>query len=352
MSDAVAILVAVVLLATNAFFVGAEFSLISARRDRLQSLAERGVSRARVVIRAGERLSLMLASAQLGITISSLGLGALAEPAIAQLLVRAFGPVGMPDALLHAVAFVIALAIVTVLHILLGELVPKNVAIAGPERTATWMVPPLVAFTRVMRPGIAALNLLAWGVLRLVGVPRKNELDSAYTPDELANLIADSRSEGLLDQQEHRRLTQTLSTAGQTVADVLVPVDRLTTIPSEPVLADVRQAVARTGFSRFPVRAADGRLVGYLHVKDVLGLAGADARIRVPPETIRRLPQVSVTTKLDDALTTLRRARSHLARVVDTPGTTVGVVALEDLVEEYVGTVRDGTHVLRPRPSW
>src|SRR5262249_7354197 len=142
-------MIALLLLASNAFFVGAEFALISARRDRLDAMATRGGARARTVIRAGEKLPLRLAAAQLGITISSLGLGSLGEPAIARALEWLTEPLGAPDAVVHTVAFVLALGIVTVAHILLGEMVPKNIAIAGPERTALWMVPPLVAFTRV-----------------------------------------------------------------------------------------------------------------------------------------------------------------------------------------------------------
>lgn len=348
MSDAIAVVAALFLLAGNSFFVGAEFSLISARRDRLESMAERGIGRARTVIRAGEHLSMMLAAAQLGITICSLGLGSLGEPAVAHQLERVFTPLGVPAALLHAIAFVIALGIVTVLHILLGEMVPKNIAIAGPERTALWMVPPLVGWTRVMRPVIGLLNWIANHTLLVFRVQPKDELDSAYTPDELANLIAESSSEGLLDQQEHRRLTSTLATVERTVADVLVPMDRLTTVPAEPALDDVERAVAATGFSRFPLRDTGGRLVGYLHVKDVLGLVGEAAETPVSPRNVRPLPQVRSDAKLDEALAALRRSRSHLARAVRADGATLGVVALEDVVEEYVGTVRDATHVVRP----
>ncbi|MDQ4031470.1 MAG: hemolysin family protein [Actinomycetota bacterium] len=341
-----ALLGALLLLAANAFFVGAEFALISARRDRLESMATRGVHRARTVIRAGEKLSLMLAAAQLGITISSLGLGALGEPVVARQLEWLAGPLGIPDAVLHTISFVIALGIVTVAHILLGEMVPKNIAIAGPERTALWMVPPLVAWMRLMRPVIAVLNRIANHVLRAFGVQPRDELDSAYSPDELANLIADSSREGLLDSEEHRRLTQMLSTMARAVADVLVPISSLTTVPAEPVLGDIERAVAQTGFSRFPLcTGADRQLVGYLHVKDVLDLLGRPPDTPVPPGSVRPLPEVQSTAKLDEALALLRRSSSHLARVVRPDGSTAGVVALEDLVEEYVGTVRDATHV-------
>jgi len=342
----VAILVALLLLAANAFFVGAEFALISARRDRLEPMAARGVHRARTVIRAGEKLSLMLAAAQLGITICSLGLGSLGEPVVARQLEWLASSLGMPDTVLHTVSFVVALGIVTVAHIVLGEMVPKNIAIAGPERTALWMVPPLVAWARLTRPVIVVLNWIANHVLRAFGVQPRDELDSAYSPDELANLIADSSREGLLDSQEQRRLTQTLSTRERTVADVLVPIPRLTTVPAEPTVGDIERAVAQTGFSRFPLRAGE-QLVGYLHVKDVLELLGQPPDTSVPPSSVRSLPEVQSTAKLDEALALLRRSRSHLARVAGPDGSTAGVVALEDLVEEYVGTVRDGTHVSR-----
>jgi CBS domain containing-hemolysin-like protein len=351
--SAAVLVVALLLLAGNAFFVGAEFALISARRDRLETMAKRGVQRAATVIRAGQQLPLMLAAAQLGITISSLGLGSLGEPAVAAQLERLTDPLGVPDAVTHTVAFVIALGIVTVAHILLGEMVPKNIAIAGPERTALWMVPPLVAFTRLTRPVIALFSHVARLVVHLFGVQPRDELGSAYSPEELANLIADSSREGLLDSQEQRRLTQTLSTTQRSVDDVLIPISGLTTVPAEPTLGDIERAVAQTGFSRFPLRAdsqgGDSQLVGYLHVKDVLGLLGRPPDTPVPGGIARPLPDVASTAKLGEALALLRRSGSHLARVIGPDAGTKGVVALEDLVEEYVGTVRDATHVVAER---
>ncbi|MGH3826305.1 MAG: hemolysin family protein [Pseudonocardiaceae bacterium] len=339
--------VAAALLAGNAFFVGAEFALISARRDRLEAMAHRGVQRAAAVIQAGRRLPLMLAAAQLGITVSSLGLGSLGEPALAQRLEWLLDPLRVPSAVAHTAALVIALGIVTVAHILLGEMVPKNIAIASPERTALWMVPPLAAFMRVTRPVITLVSWAARLVLRLGGVALREELTSAYSPDELANLIADSRREGLLDSHEHRRLTQTLATMKRTVADVLIPISGLTTIPAEPTLGDLERAVAQTGFSRFPL-CTERQLVGYLHVKDVLELLGEPPDTPVPPGRARPLPELPATAKLDEALALLRRSGAHLARVVGPGGSVEGVVALEDLVEEYVGTVRDATHVQEP----
>ncbi|MEB3371571.1 hemolysin family protein [Saccharopolyspora mangrovi] len=345
MSDGVAMLLGLALLVLNAFFVGAEFSLLSSRRDRLEALLAQGKTRARVVIRASQEGSLMLASAQLGITLCSLGLGRLGEPAVAHQLEIPFSALGIPEPVLHAVAFTIALAIVVVLHVLVGEMVPKNLAIAEPERLALWLVPALVGFVKLARPLIALFNMMANAVLRLLRVEPKDELDTAYTSAELAELLVESRREGLLDQSEHRRLAQTLASAEETVADVLVPLADLTTLPGSPTLGDVEHAVADTGFSRFPVRDDNGNLLGYLHLKDVLELAGHDPSTPIASARVRRLPTVSVDDQLDRALTILRRAGGHLATAVDANGNPVGVVALEDLVEEYVGTVRDTTHV-------
>ncbi|MFS8095892.1 hemolysin family protein [Lentzea alba] len=335
-------LIVVLLLAGNAFFVGAEFAVITARRDRLEALADRGSARARTAIKASQQLPLLIAGAQLGITLCSLGLGAIAEPALASVLEGPLSAVGLPLAVVHGVAFAVALVIVVALHTILGEMVPKNLAIAGPERAAVWLVPVHYGFSRMIAPVLALFTAVGRWVLRRFGVEPVDELESAYTPDELALLIGQSRSEGLLEDSEHRRLRQTLSSAERTVADVVVPLDRLTTVSASPTVGEMEAAVAATGFSRFPVLAESG-LIGYLHVKDVLDLEGASTL--VPRSRVRGLPEVPVDARLDEALAALRRAQSHLARAVGADGAVRGVVALEDLLEEYVGTVRDGTHV-------
>jgi CBS domain containing-hemolysin-like protein len=341
--DLLALLAAIALLGANAFFVGAEFALISARRDRLEAMAAEGTAAAGKVLGAHADLSRMLAASQLGITISSLLLGRLGEPAVAHLIEYPLGWVGLPEAVLHPIAFAISLAIVVVAHILLGEMVPKNIAIAGPERTAIWLVPPFLVFTTVMRPLIELFNVMANGVLRLVGVEPRDELESSFTSGELADLIAESGREGLLADDESRRLTRTLSSAEAAVADVLVPIRELVTLPAEPTVGDVARAVSETGFSRFPVQAPGGGLAGYLHVKDILDLVD-DPDAAVPAPRVRRLPEVPTSVRLDEALAVLRRARAHLGRAVGSRGETVGLVAMEDLLETYVGEVRDATH--------
>jgi CBS domain containing-hemolysin-like protein len=345
MSDWFYIFLVFVLLLANAFFVGAEFSLISSRRDRLEALLEQGNTRAKIVINASKNVSLMLAGAQLGITICSLLLGRLGEPAIAHQLSGFFELLHIPEVLLHPISFAIALAFITILHVLIGEMVPKNLAIAEPERLALWLVPVHVVWVKLANPFIWLLNFIANSALRLVKVEPKDELETAYTSDELAELLSESRREGLLDQSEHQRLSQTLSSVQKTVADVLVPTEQLTTLPCSPTVGDVEKAVSSTGFSRFPVRTDTGELAGYIHVKDVLDQANNDPSSTVPAEKTRSLTELRADSRLDEALSAMRKEGSHLALALDAEGRSVGVVTLEDLVEEYVGTVRDGTHV-------
>src|SRR5215218_870090 len=186
MGDIFGVLLTVLLLAANAFFVGAEFALISARRDRLEALAEQGKRRAVTVIRAGQNLSVMLAGAQLGITICSILLGRVGEPAVAHILEKPFELVGVPDAVLHTVSFVVAITIVVVLHVLLGEMVPKNIAIAGPESAAMLLVPPYLLWVRAARPFIAFYDWCAKLTLRAFGVEAKNELENTVSMIELS----------------------------------------------------------------------------------------------------------------------------------------------------------------------
>jgi CBS domain containing-hemolysin-like protein len=352
MTEVLALLTAVLLLAGNAFFVGAEFALISARRDRLDTLAAgtgRTALTARTVLRAYGRLPQMLAASQLAITVFSLLLGRLGEPAVARLLERPIELLGLPAAAVPPVALVVALLLVVVAHMLLGEMVPRNIALAGPEQAAMLLVPPFLLFTAAVGPAVALFNRIAQMVLRLLGVHPRDELEEAFTSGELAVMIAESRREGLLDDDESVRLTRTLKAADATVADVLVPRDELVSLPPQPCVGDVTAAVAATGFSRFPVRSPAGESwVGYLHLKDVLDLvdtdAGTDDESPVPPQRVRGLPEVATTARLDHAVAVLRTSRAHLARAVDPAGGTAGLVALEDLVEVFVGTVRDATH--------
>jgi CBS domain containing-hemolysin-like protein len=345
MNDTLGVVMAIMLIGVNAFFVGAEFSLISARRDRLEALAEQGRARAVTVIRAGEQLPSMLAGAQLGVTAASLLLGRIGESAVSNLLRTPLGLVGIDAPVLHTLSLAIALALVVTLHVLLGEMVPKNIALAGPERTAMLLVPSYLAYVRAARPFIVFYNKCANVIVRALGVEPKEELEITVSPVELSEMIAESESEGLLDREEHTRLTRALQIRNRVVGDVAVPRPEVRSVPvaatgSGPTVGAVEQALAQTGFSRYPVTGASGDFIGYVHIKDVLTLGG-DPRTVIDPAMVRRLPRVPASLPLADALSRMRRSNSHLALVIDGGGGVVGMVAMEDLVADFVGTMRE-----------
>jgi CBS domain containing-hemolysin-like protein len=347
MGDLFGVLATILLVGANAFFVGAEFSLISARRDRLEALAEQGRSSALTVIGAGEQLPLMFAGAQLGITVSSILLGRLGEPAVADLLRHPFDLLDISPALLHTASLAVALAIVVTLHVLLGEMVPKNIAMAGPEKAAMLLIPVYLVYVRAVRPVITFYNRCSNATLRALRVRPRDELDVTVSTVELSEMIAESVSEGLLDPEEHTRLTRALQIRNRTVADVAVPVAEIRAVPvaapgSGPTVEAIEKALATTGYSRFPIIDVNGRFLGYLHIKDVLSL-GDDPQAVVEVTRVRPLPHFPESLSVPEALSRMRRSNSHLALVTGQDGAVVAMVALEDVVRDLVGTVRDGT---------
>jgi CBS domain containing-hemolysin-like protein len=344
MSDLTAVLIAVALLAANAFFVGAEFALISARRTQIEPRAAAGSRMARTTLRAMENVSLVMAGAQLGITVASLGLGAIGEPAVAHLLEPLFHAAGIPDNLLHPVAFVVAMSIVVYLHVVLGEMVPKNIAIAGPERSAIVLGPPMMLVVMVLKPLVVLLNAIANAVLRLMRVEPKEEITSAFTREEVAALVDESRGEGLLPKDEYDRLAGALGFTERTVTSVLMKAEDLSTVPRGATVAEVEAICASTGYSRFPVTSGAGDLMGYLHIKDVLETERARRERTVDDKWVRPFATVRQHEVLHDALETLQRRGAHMGRVVADDGTVLGLVTLEDVLEELVGEIRDAAH--------
>ncbi|MDK7199509.1 hemolysin family protein [Corynebacterium amycolatum] len=380
MSDWFGILLTFFLLLVNAFFVGAEFSLIAARRDRLEALLAQGKKRARTVINASEHLSMMLAAAQLGITIASLLLGKVSEPALAHLLEAPFQAMGIPESLLHPLSFAIALMLVSVLHIMLGEMVPKNIALAGPETMAMLLIPVHMVFYRLTKPLLLLFNWMARHTLKLFGIEQRDELDTTVDSTELASMIAESRQEGLLDSEEHVRLRRTLASATRTIEEVLIPHEQIRRLPTAPTVGDLETAVTETGFSRFPVAAANNEpneYRGYVHVKDVLDRVmdpASGPETAIPDDEIRPMIEIPIDATLDGGLRIMRRYSAHMAVAVrarmpkphlraNAPASIapktgafssaeqIGIVALEDLIEEQVGVVRDWTHEVSPRRS-
>ncbi|MBT2478454.1 hemolysin family protein [Streptomyces sp. ISL-94] len=334
---AIQLLIGLATLVVNAFFVGAEFALISVRRSQIEPYAEQDDRRARAVVWGLEHVSALMAAAQLGITLCTLVLGVVAEPAIAHLLTPLFDLLGVPDGLTHAISFVVALALATYLHMLFGEMVPKNVALSEPVRTALLLGPPLVALTRALRPVIFAINAFANALLRLLRVDAKNEVAATFSDDELARMVKDSSNAGLLDDRASERLHDALELGRRPVTDVVLSADRVVSAREGITPTGLERLSASSGYSRFPVIDAQDRILGYLHVKDALD-ADVEARDEpFPVSDLRPIAQVRAETPLDDVLTAMRRSRTHLAAVLGADGAMTGLVTMEDVLRELFG---------------
>ncbi|MFC4590787.1 hemolysin family protein [Sphaerisporangium corydalis] len=322
------VLAIVLLLGTNGFFVGAEFALISARRTQIEPLAKEGHRRARAVIAAMDAVPLMLAAAQLGVTLASLALGAVGEPVIAHAVEPLFAAVGLPEGLVHPVAFALALFVVVSTHVIIGEMVPKNLALSSPDQAALWLVPPLRFVARATRPLLVVINAVAAAVLRVLRIPPTEELRSVYTSEEMPALIQESRRHRLLDKDEHDRMIAILAMHGRPVESVMVPIGEVVSVPATTGAAELQEFAGRYGHSRFPVQGeAPGRLPGYLHVLDALNGHAAHE-----PLPARPLPHVHRETSLAEVLAAMRGTRAQLAAITDDGGAVTGVVTLEDVL--------------------
>ncbi len=345
MSVTWAAVASVLLLAANGFFVAAEFALVASKRYRLEHAAAEGNRAARAALNGSRELSLMLAGAQLGITLCSLGLGALAEPAIEHLLSPLLHKVGLPDAPSHVIAFLVALLIVTFLHLVLGEMMPKSWAITDPERSATLLARPFRLFTRLARPALVALNAMANGTLKLFGVEPQDQVAQAHGPDDMRILLERSQAEGLLPPEQHELLSSMLKLQQTTVAEVLIPTDQLVTIAPGDSAAAVEQASRRSGRSRLAVTRPDtGEVVGVVHVREAVRATTANRPITA--ERLMGRPYVlDAAVTVTAAVTAMRAGRAQLA-LVERHGRQVGFVALEDLLELVIGEFDDETDLI------
>jgi CBS domain containing-hemolysin-like protein len=332
---AVQLLIGLATLVVNAFFVGAEFALISVRRSQIEPHADRGDRRAKSVLWGLEHVSALMAAAQLGITLCTLVLGVVAEPAIAHLLEPVFHAVGMPEGAGHAVSFVIALSLATYLHMLLGEMVPKNIALAEPVRSALALGPPLVALSRALRPVIFTVNAFANVLLKLLRVEAREEVAASYSDAEIARIVKDSSEAGLIDERAQERLRDALELGRRPVRDVVLPLERVVYASVGITPEELERLSAESGFSRFPVVDEGRRIVGYLHVKDALDAAGRDVPFRL--RDMRSIARVREHTPLDDVLTAMRGSRTHVAAILGADGRLAGLVTMEDVLRELFG---------------
>ncbi|UJP12185.2 hemolysin family protein [Microbacterium elymi] len=347
MSDWAGIAWLVILLLFNAFFVGAEFAVITARRSQIEPLAEAGSRAAKTALFAMEHATLMLATTQLGITICSLLILNVSEPAIHHLLAAPLGLTGAAEATVDVIAFVITLVLVSYLHVVFGEMVPKNLAFSLPDRAVLLLATPLVWVSKVFHPVIVVLNWMANAVVRLFRVEPKDEAASTFTLDEVATIVNRSRIEGVLEDASGT-VAAVVEFTDKKAADTAVPLPDLVTLPRTTTPAAIERAVAQHGFSRYVIVDETGEPVGYVHLKDVLAAAEnpdapADVDRPIPAKRIHHMVPLLATTDLEDALALMRRAGRHLAQVRDAEGNTVGVLFLEDVIEELIGEVQDAT---------
>jgi CBS domain containing-hemolysin-like protein len=330
------VLITVVLLLGNAFFVGSEFALIASRRTVIEPLAETS-RRARLALSAMNQIPLMIAGAQLGITLCALLLGAISEPALAHLLEGPFHALGVPERALHPVAFVLALGLVVFLHTVIGEMVPKNITLAGPELSALWLGPAMLAFCLATKPLLLAMKWAAKMVLRIWRVEATDAVKTVFTAEELAALVSQARTEGLLDAEEHARITGALALERRTAGDALRPWAQVTTVSEDVSPASLEVLATRTGRSRFPVvHRATRRVLGFVHVKDVLGYEGQRRTAPVPQEIVRPLAVVPPERTLAELLLAMRGERRHMVLVSDGRAA-LGVVTLDDVLTAVVG---------------
>jgi CBS domain containing-hemolysin-like protein len=335
-----ALVAGVALLGANAFFVGYEFAVIAARQSAIEGHASHGDRRARAALQSMSELSVQLAGAQLGITMASLGLGYVAEPALAALLDPLFGA-ALPGEVARVAGFVVALGFVVFLHLVLGEMVPKNVAISSPQTVLLWLVLPYRAYLLVFRPIVRGLNALANAGCRLVGVRPRDAMGQIHSTEEIAAIVSQSHQEGVLPQDEAELLSGALHFARIPARDAVVRLSDVVSVRRGATVAQVARLVASRGHSRIPVLAGDRRrFLGYVHAKDLLELDATRWSAPVPLELIRPMPVVRADRPLVDVLRLMRRSRVHLAVVV-ADADPIGIISLEDVIEELVGEIAE-----------
>jgi len=338
----VALLSFIGLLLASGFFVAAEFAIFSARRAQIEPRAEAGSKPAKLTIKGMENVSQIVATCQLGITISALLILTVVEPSIKDLLKQPLTSLGLGKEAVYATSFLIALTVVTFLHVLIGEMVPKNIAFSIPERAALVLVPIAYGISIVMKPVVGILNGIANAVLKLFGIKPVNEANSAYTLDQVENIVEHSTREGVLID-ETGAIGNAFEFTEKKVQDILVPIENLITFKLDVTPRDIEQAVAKHGFSRYIILDDAGEIEGYLHLKDVIDSDAEEADEPVQRKLLRTVKSIGGTVELEDALALMKRDRQHLMANFNDDGKLVGLLFLEDILEELVGEVKDAT---------
>ncbi len=330
----------VLLIAANGYFVAAEFSFVASRRSRFVEAAEEGDRRAKRAVAVHGRLSFMLSGAQLGITVTSLVLGFVAEPVIADLLEPALGAAGVPESARFGIALTVAFVLATFAQMVFGELAPKNLAIAEPEPVARRLAPTTLLFMRLAGPLIRLFDGSANRLLRLVRIEPVQELRESVSADELDLIVDSSAESGHITPLQAALLERAIDFGELEASDAMVPWNRVVTLNLDSTAADLRDAMAST-HSRFPVVDDEGAVQGILHAKDLLGIERSAYDVTPVTSLVREFIAVPEAAGLNVVLSGLREHSTEMAVVIDEYGGPAGVVTLEDIVEELVGDIED-----------
>ncbi len=335
------IFVALFLVVLNGFFVAAEFSLVKVRKTRLAELEENGSKKAAVALEVTSKLDAYLSACQLGITLASLGLGWLGEPAIASLLEPLFsGIVGWSPVYTHTVALIFAFLMITFLHIVLGELVPKSLAIQSAEKTALATAGLLKMFYRIFYPAIFVLNGLANAILRLLGMVPANEADLAHTEEELRMLVDASERHGFLDKMESTLLDNVFEFSDRIAGEVMVPRQDMVCLYIQDTIDEALDVIKEYGHTRYPLCDDDkDNVIGMIHVRDMISIR--DNPVKDISQIKRDILIVPEGVPISHLVQKMRSQRTHMAVVADEFGGTAGLVTIEDLLEELVGEIYD-----------
>lgn len=340
-------LVLVILLVfLNGFFVAAEFAMVKVRASRIDTLVNEGnrkASSAKTVIR---NLDAYLSACQLGITLASLGLGWVGEPAIAKLLDSVLHGL-LPSYILHTISFIIAFAIITFLHIVLGELAPKTLAIRKSEQVAIMTAPGLIIFRKIFSPFIWFLNGTANRILKWVGIEPASEHESAHTEEEIRILMKESAKSGFIDNNELKLFNNIFEFADTSAKEIMIPRTEMVCLFTDTPLSESQEIVQREMHTRYPVCEGDkDNVTGFVHVKDLLR---PDIQISNITDLIRPIINVPESIQISALLKLMQKRRCQIAIIIDEYGGTAGMVTLEDIVEEIVGEIQDEFDEERPR---
>lgn len=334
------LVLAAALILANGFFVAVEFALLASLRSRIEESP--GRLRRELALRAMGRLGTVLAGTQLGVTLASLALGSVAEPAADRFLESLLHRVGLPESVSDPLALVVALLIVVFFHLVIGEMVPKSLALTQPERTLLALSVPATAFVWVFRPVIWVLNRLAFLGSRLFGVEPADELRSTANAAELGLMIEESRDEGLIGADDHELLTAALGFLDRASDDVMVRREDIVAIDRTATVADAERRMYSSGHSRLLLIGDDlDDVVGFVHAKDLLEVPAGERDRPVPLDIVRMTLTVQPDRGLGDVLLAMRRARRHVAVVTDARRRTLGMVTMEDVLETIVGDIAD-----------